>query len=136
MAVYLVAIRVEQILMLQRFQTGYEDGKYSLVAGHVEPSELPSQAIIREAKEEAGLVIALKDLKVVHVLHRVCPDREMVDIFFLAKNWQGEAKNMEPDKCDEMKWAPLNQLPENTIPYVKKFSKLFKTKNFTAKTLL
>lgn len=35
-AVYLLLIKENQILLLKRANTGYEDGKYSLVAGHMD----------------------------------------------------------------------------------------------------
>ena len=38
-AVYLVLLRDEQVLMLRRHNTGYEDGNYSVIAGHVERDE-------------------------------------------------------------------------------------------------
>ena len=56
-AVYLILIKGNQILLLKRVNTGYEDGKYSLVAGHMDGNETIKQAMIREAREEAGIAI-------------------------------------------------------------------------------
>ena len=118
-AAYLVLIRNNKILLLRRFNTGYEDGNYSMVAGHLDGDETFIECIVREAKEEAGIDLAEGDLKVVHAMHRKVPDCERIDIFIEAKIWKGEPKIMETNKCDDMRWFDVNRPPENTIPYVK-----------------
>jgi 8-oxo-dGTP diphosphatase len=117
-AVHLFIIRDQQVLLLRRFNTGYEDGNYSVVAGHVEAGETVTQAAIREAREEIGIVIDPPYLKIVHVMHRKSND-ERIDFFVVIEQWTGEITNHEPQKCDEVAWFPLHQLPVNTIPYVK-----------------
>ncbi len=117
-------VRDGQILLLRRFQTGYEDGKYCLVAGHMDGHETARMAAIREAREEAGVTIAADDLRFLHVMHRSCPDegrgyQERVAYFFMADQWQGEVKNMEPDKCDEFRWCASQSLPADLIDYVR-----------------
>ena len=57
-AVYLLLLREEQVLLRQRHNTGYEDGSYSAIAGHVEPDERITHALVREAAEEAGIRLA------------------------------------------------------------------------------
>ena len=56
-AVHLFFLRDKQILLLHRFNTGYEDGNYSVVAGHVDAGESVMQAAIREAREEVGIIL-------------------------------------------------------------------------------
>ncbi|OGG14305.1 hypothetical protein A2875_01995 [Candidatus Gottesmanbacteria bacterium RIFCSPHIGHO2_01_FULL_46_14] len=41
---YLLCIRDDMILLSRRHNTGYEDGNYSLPAGHVEDDELLTAA--------------------------------------------------------------------------------------------
>jgi 8-oxo-dGTP diphosphatase len=118
-AVYLILIKDGKTLLSRRFNTGWMDGKYSLVAGHLDGNEKVSDAMIREAFEEAGIKIAKKDLKPLKVLHRNAGDREYMDFFFTTEKYEGTPKIMEPDKCDDMSWFPLNALPENILPYVK-----------------
>lgn len=117
-SVYILLIKDNKILLLRRFQTGFEDGKYGLVAGHADGGETMREAMIREAREESGIELIKDDLDLVLTMHRIGKD-ERVDFFFTTKKWKGEIKNMEPNKCDDLSWFPLNQLPENTIPYIK-----------------
>lgn len=123
-ASYLVLVKDGKILMLRRFNTGYEDGNYSLVAGHLDGQETFRQAMAREAAEEAGIILNPDDLVVVHIMDRqvIFNDvgaRERLDVFIKAEKWDGELKNMEPHKCDDLNWFSFDELPENTIPYIK-----------------
>jgi 8-oxo-dGTP pyrophosphatase MutT (NUDIX family) len=120
-SVYALFVKDGKILLLRRFQTGYEDGRYGLVAGHADGRETMKNAMIREASEEAGVKIKQDDLKLVLTMHRwQGENNERMDLFFVVKNWDGEIKNIEPNKCDDLSWFSLDNLPENTIPYIRK----------------
>lgn len=119
-AVYLILIENGKILLLRRYNTGYEDGNYSVVAGHIDGDESVITAMKREALEEAGIHIKESDLEIVHVMHRKTPERESIDYFLTCKKYTGQIQNMEPDKCDELSFYDLNNLPQNIIPYVRK----------------
>jgi ADP-ribose pyrophosphatase YjhB (NUDIX family) len=68
--------------------------------------------------EEVGITIKPSDLQFAHAMHQR-DNHEYIDFYFVAKTWSGEPTNCEPEKCDDMQWAPLNNLPENVIPNVK-----------------
>jgi len=121
-ASYLTLFKDNKVLLLRRFNTGYKDGNYSIIAGHVDPAETFTKCIIREAEEEAGISLKPEDLQVVHVMHRnsgTAENNERVDVFFIAEKWDGEIVNKEPNKCDDLSWFDLDNLPENVIPYIK-----------------
>ena len=118
-AVHALFIQDGKILMLRRANTGYEDGNYSVIAGHLESGEGLTRAMIREVKEESGVDVEPADLTLKTVVHRL-DDREQLDFFFEIKQWNGSIKNMEPKKCDDLRWFSLDELPTNTIPYIKK----------------
>lgn len=117
-AVHLFLVQDNHILLLRRYNTGYEDGNYSVVAGHLDGGEPIRKAMVREAREEAGIDIHPNNLSVAHVMHRVA-DQEKIDWFLVATEWKGEITNCEPGKCDDLSWFPIDSLPENTIPYIK-----------------
>ncbi len=122
--VYLPLFKDNQILLLKRQNTGYEDGNYSFIAGHVEEGETIRQAMVRESYEEAGITIKIEDLKLVHTMHRglgATIDEPRLSFYFTASDWQGEIKNCEPEKCEELKWFNLNNLPVNLIPTIAQF---------------
>lgn len=116
----LYLVREERILLIRRVNTGYQDGQYAPVAGHVEKGEDFIAAMIREAREEVGLTLSSADLRVAHIMYRLAaPEPERIAAFVVADKWQGEPAIMEPDKCDDLQWFDLDVLPANMIPYAR-----------------
>ncbi len=119
-AVYLALVRENYVLLLKRQNTGFEDGNFGLIAGHVEKDESITQAVIREAKEESGISLLPEQIHFFHVMQRFSiNDRVYLDFFFSAESWEGEITNKEPEKCSDLTWFALNNLPDNIIPYIK-----------------
>lgn len=52
--------------------------------------------------------------------HRYAKDRESIDYFLTCKNYEGKITIMEKNKCDELAFYDLVNLPNNTISYVRK----------------
>lgn len=127
-AAQLLLKKDNKILLLLRQNTGHRDGEYGLVAGHVEAGERVKDCIIREAAEEAGIVLLPQDVRCVHTFYRTF--REYVNFFFVAEKWQGEIQNMEPEKCAELTWFDIDNLPDNFIPYLKDVVELYKKGEF------
>ncbi len=116
--VHLFFFRGNQVLLLRRFQTGYMDGHYSVPAGHLDGEETVRMAGVREAREEIGVRIDPQDMVFAGVFHRHSDD-ERVDFFFRVLKWDREPSNSEPGKCDDLRWTPVDDLPVNTVPYVR-----------------
>ncbi|MFD0590529.1 NUDIX domain-containing protein [Paenibacillus sp. GCM10027627] len=118
-AVHLLFYRENQVLLLKRKNTGFEDGSWSVVAGRIDGGEEVKAAAIREANEEAGVDISPDDLEIVGVIHRKNKESEWIDFHLLVHAWSGELVNKEPHKCEQLEWFPLDELPDNVIPYIK-----------------
>jgi 8-oxo-dGTP diphosphatase len=124
--VHMFFLRENRILLIRRYQTGYMDGHYSVPAGHLDGNEPVRRAAVREAKEEIGVQIDPGDIDFAGVFHRSEGD-ERVDFFVRVRRWRGEPFNAEPEKCDELRWTELKDLPENTIPYIRRAIENFQT---------
>jgi len=120
-SVYILLRKDNEILLLKRSNTGYQDGRYSFPAGHMDGGELAKSAIAREAYEEVNVLIKQNDLKLVHLTSRLNGgiDNERVDLFFEAWKWDGIVTNNEPEKCTDLRWFNLKKLPKDIIPYIR-----------------
>lgn len=118
-ASYGIFTQDDKILLVKRANSGYFDGYFSLPAGHVEAHETPVAALTREMEEELGVVVEEDDALLVTTSYRVLFDKQdRIDFFFVIQKFEGEITNREPEKSEEFLWVSLDELPENTIPYI------------------
>lgn len=118
-AVFLILKKDSKVFMMQRANTGYEDGHYDFISGHVEDDETPTAAVIREAFEEAGVKVLEKDLNIVHIMATQGGDHERVDFFFQTSKWKNTPHAAEPEKCSNAEWFEIKKLPKDIIKPVK-----------------
>nr|WP_309063164.1 NUDIX domain-containing protein [Streptomyces sp.] len=108
------------LLGLRHPGVAYAAGEWHALAGHVERESVRA-CLVREAHEEAGLVVDPADLTLVHTVHLL--DREdaepRIQLFFAASRWAGEPEVREPDKCTAWTWWPLDGLPEPMVAYTR-----------------
>ena len=108
-----------EVLLQLRQGTPYMDGHWAAAAaGHVERGETAYDAARREAVEELGITDI--DLEFAFTMHRTQHADaidERVDWFFTARSWTGEPRVVEPEKCAELRWCPLDRLPEPMVPH-------------------
>jgi 8-oxo-dGTP diphosphatase len=109
----------QEVLLQLRQNTGYMDGHWAAAAaGHVERGETALDAAHREAAEE--IAVTALDLEFVTAMQRTQhadPIDERIDFFFTARHWSGEPRIVEPAKCAELRWCPLDALPEPVVPH-------------------
>jgi 8-oxo-dGTP diphosphatase len=117
-AVHVFLLHSGCVLLLQRQNTGFEDGNYGLPAGHLEPGESATHAAIRECREEVGIELDPTDLRPIGVTHYTSPTGDGVDFFFTATQWRGVPRACA--ECSAVKWYPLDALPSNAIPFVRR----------------
>ncbi|MFH9663559.1 NUDIX domain-containing protein [Streptomyces sp. NPDC017248] len=74
--VMLVLERAGAVCPAERRGTGYADGMLNLPSGKLDEGEDIYTALIREAREETGIVIERDALRIVHVTHYRNPEGE------------------------------------------------------------
>jgi 8-oxo-dGTP diphosphatase len=124
-AAYVVFLREgpngAEVLLHLRQGTGYMDGHWATIAGHVEAGESVLAAAVREASEEVGVEIAEADLVPLTVMQRTQnnddPIEERVDFIFACRLWIGEPRRAELDKSAALGWFPLSDLPSPVVPH-------------------
>jgi len=120
-AAYVVLRRGVQVLMQLRQGTGYRDGHWAVLAGHVDAGESVHEAAVREALEEGGVTIEPGDLVPLTALHRFERGgpavEQRLDVFFQVTRWTGEPDLREPDRAARMAWFALDALPEPVVPH-------------------
>lgn len=118
-AIYLIIKNDDGKILLQRRQgTKLWPGFLALPAGHVDEGENVYDAAIREAKEELSITITKQDIIdsfVVNRRNKSLPP--YFDVYFEISSYQGEIKINEPEKCSELKWCDINDLPEDMIDF-------------------
>jgi 8-oxo-dGTP pyrophosphatase MutT (NUDIX family) len=111
--------RGTEVLLQLRSGTPYMDGHWAAAAaGHVERGETAYDAARREAMEELGLSdVALEFEFTMQRTQGGEAIDERVDFFFTARSWTGEPRIVEPDKCADLRWCPLDDLPDPVVPH-------------------
>ncbi len=89
-------------ILLSMKKRGFGVGKLNGAGGKLQEGETAEQAAIREAEEEIGVVIDIKDLEKVGEIVFRNPDQEwgMFVHIYRTRKWKGE-----PTESDEMKPA-------------------------------
>jgi 8-oxo-dGTP pyrophosphatase MutT (NUDIX family) len=110
----------DQVLLQLRRGTGYMDEHWATAAaGHIEKGESVFAAAAREAEEELGVTDL--DLTPLCAMHRTgatgAPIDERVDYFLMATAWSGEPRILEADKCADLRWFGLHDLPSPVVPH-------------------
>lgn len=118
-SIYLIIKNSEGKILLQRRQgTKLWPGFLALPAGHVDEGEDVYEAAIREAREELSIIITKDDIIDTFAVNRKNKSLPpYFDVYFELKSYRGEISINEPEKCSELVWADINDMPEDMIDF-------------------
>jgi ADP-ribose pyrophosphatase YjhB (NUDIX family) len=83
---------------------------WNLPGGHVEEGELPTEAVIRETKEETGLKIKIKSMVGIYKKS----DINRFDFVFLGRRKGGKLRKTKA--ADKHRFFKYKKIPKNTLP--------------------
>lgn len=123
-AIHMIIYQDNKILLQKRKGSKLWPGYYALPAGHIDSGENQYDALLREAKEELDIDINIKNIINSYVVLRrnyfKIDGKQLepyIDYYFEIKKYEGTPKIVEKDKCEELIWADINNLPEPFINY-------------------
>lgn len=121
--VHALLMRDGYVLLGRRISTEFGDGKLNLPAGHLDAGESLAEAVCRECKEELAIAVSPAGARFAHLMHKARGDAEQggerLCTFFIISSWLGEPYIAEPDKFSELVWAPVDDLPDDMIAFVR-----------------
>lgn len=108
----LVFNKNKEVLLMKRGKNSKNDvGLWNKLGGEVEYGEKVIDAMKRECREEAGIEIKIWGY-LPHSDHIIKKDKQhWMGFNYLANLKSGTAKNMEPNKFDDVRWFSLKKLP-------------------------
>lgn len=109
------------LLGLRHPNSAFAPDEWHFLAGHCEREDAVS-CLVREAQEEAGLIIEPGDVELVHVVHHVDSPtaRARIALVFRARTWSGTPQLLEPDRCAAWEWFSPQNLPAKVVPYTRR----------------
>jgi 8-oxo-dGTP diphosphatase len=117
--VHLILRRGGEVLLSRRAGDTYASGLLHMPSGHLDGDfEDVVTGLVREAEEELGVVIRSADVRVALVMqHRSPKGHNRTGWFFEVTRWVGVPRIAEPDRCSQLDWFALHDLPDDMVAY-------------------
>jgi 8-oxo-dGTP diphosphatase len=108
--------RADEVLLMLR-RAGNAFGTWAAPGGKVDAGETCAAAAVREVAEETGLGVQVAPLGTwTDFAGRDC---DYVILWYVATSWRGVPVVREPEKCERLRWCPMNALPSPLAPFMR-----------------
>ncbi|MGA2891794.1 MAG: 8-oxo-dGTP diphosphatase MutT [Xanthobacteraceae bacterium] len=102
-----------RVLIAQRPAGKSLAGLWEFPGGKVEPGEGPEQSLIRELKEELGIVVKQECLAPLTFASHLYPDFHLLMPLYVCRRWEGIVAPLEGQA---LKWVRPNALRNHPMP--------------------
>lgn len=103
-----------RVLIAKRPIHLHQGSKWEFPGGKVEPGESVKQALVRELKEELGIIVNQDKLEALVCIQHLYPDKHVKLDAWLVWVWEGE-----PSQCEGqggLEWVSVNELDNYHFP--------------------
>ena len=104
-------IRGNTVLLAQRPEGKAMAGLWEFPGGKLEPNELPEAALVRELREELGILV--RDPVPLTFASHAYEDFHLFMPLYTVTHWAGEPSGVEGQR---LKWAKAEDLPHFEMP--------------------
>lgn len=108
---FLFSEDLKHVVLLEKLTPSWQKGLFNGVGGKIEAGESSVQAMVRECKEETGVLITENNWTC--YAHLTNPDHFELDVYFAISDLALEARTMEKEKVHTLK---VSDIPNNIIP--------------------
>jgi 8-oxo-dGTP diphosphatase len=102
-----------RVLLAQRPPGKTMAGLWEFPGGKVEPGERPEQSLIRELKEELGIVVNEACLAPLTFASHAYPDFHLLMPLYVCRRWEGI---VAPQEGQQLAWVRPNRLRDYPMP--------------------
>jgi 8-oxo-dGTP diphosphatase len=102
-----------RVLIAQRPSGKPMAGLWEFPGGKIEAGERPEQTLIRELKEELGIVVDATCLAPLTFASHAYPDFHLLMPLYICRRWQGSVRALEGQKVT---WVRPNRLRDYPMP--------------------
>jgi 8-oxo-dGTP diphosphatase len=102
-----------RVLIAQRPEGKAMAGLWEFPGGKIEPGERPEQSLIRELKEELGIVVRDACLAPLTFASHAYPDFHLLMPLYVCRRWEG---TVIPQEGQKLAWVRPNKLQDYEMP--------------------
>ena len=117
-SVGIIFVKNGRVLLIKKSHPFYHD-KFSIVAGHLQPKESARAAILREVKEEIGVVLdeyqLLKHVESVDELCRYAVSDHEWFVFYSAQRFEDQSIILDEGEISSFEWVDFSKLGDYVL---------------------